>query len=257
MASSQANPQGRRNLEAAYTVTGEKMEEILSIGKSSVCMLNATSEDGVGFQGSAGFYKLEQNHWALITNNHVVQFTDNEFISSITLTFELHMGFSLKMRAEYVVHVTTSRELDATIIEITEEFMLKLKNLGVNFLKDKPAEVNQKVAFISYPNGAFSIDKGVIENVEGFTLSYYMGGDKGSSGAPILTWDFFAIGIHKWRGDDSGIVSLGAIRVGTSLKAIIEFHRSSSRSFTTIFKYFKIKFLHIVCNLHTYEWIRV
>ena len=137
MASSQANSHGRRNLEAAYTVTGDKMKEILSIGESSVCMLKTTNgEDGLGIQGSAGFYELKQHIWAIITNNHVVQFTDNEFICSITLTFELHKGFSLKMRAEYVVHITTSPELDATIIEITEEFMLKLKMLGVNFLKE-------------------------------------------------------------------------------------------------------------------------
>ena len=224
MASSQSN-QHKRSLEAAYTVPVQLMKEIISKAEASVCILKTAPRDElVGLLGSAGLYELKQNLWAIITNNHVVQFTDNEYICGIILTFELHGGFSLKLRAEYIEHVTTSPYLDATIIEITEEFMLKLKRLGINFLKVKPAEANEKVALISYPKEEFSIDMGVIETVEGFTLSYYMAGDKGSSGAPILTWDFFAVGIHKWRGPDSGIKALGAIRVGTSLKMIIEFH---------------------------------
>ena len=235
MASSQSK-QHERNLDASYTVTIQMMRDICSFGEASVCMLNAATEgDGLRFQGSAGFYELKQNLWAIISNNHVVQFTDNEFICGITLTFDLHGGFGVKMRAEYVEHVTTSPNLDATIIEITEEFMLKLKKLGVNFLKVKRAEANQQVALISCSNGAFSFDKGVIESVERFTLSYYMASGNGSSGSPILTWDFFAVGIHKGRGEHSGIMALGVIRYGTTLKDIIKFHRSSS-SFP-IFKY--------------------
>ena len=184
-------------------------KHMISNAEASVCILNTPlAEDVVGIQGSAALYELKPNLWAIITNNHVVKFTDNEFICGIKFTFQLHGGFSFKIRSEYIEHVTTNPFLDATIIEITKEFMLKLKNLGVNFIKVKPAEVNQKVALISYPNGVFSIDKGVIESVEGFTLSYYMGGDYGSSGAPILTWDFFAVGIHKWRGHDSGLRAL-------------------------------------------------
>ena len=74
---------------------------------------------------------------------------------NITLTFELHGGFSLKLRDEYLEHVTTNPILDATIIEITNEFILKLKRLGVNFLQVKPAKAKQKIALISYPNGKF------------------------------------------------------------------------------------------------------
>ena len=55
-----------------------------------------------------------------------------------------------------------------------------------------------------------------------------MDGDYGSSGAPILTWDFFAVGIHKWRGPDSGQPSLGEIRVGSSMLDISDFHRLES-----------------------------
>jgi hypothetical protein len=220
MARSQSN-QHERSLEAAYAVSVPKMKEIISTAETSVCILNTPPRgDFVGIQGSAGLYELKQSLWAIISNNHVVEFTDYKFICGITLTFELHGGFSLKLRAEYIEHVTTSHFLDATIIEITNEFMLKLERLGLNFLKVKPAEVKQKVALISYPKGEFSIDKGVIETVEGFTLKYYMAGDFGSSGAPIMTWDFFAVGIHKWRGRDS----LGEIRVGTSLLEITEFH---------------------------------
>ena len=100
--------------------------------------------------------------------------------------------------------------------------MLKLKNLGVKFLIVKPAKVKQKVALISYANGVLSIDKGLIASVEGFNISYDMGGGCGSSGAPILTWEFInsAVGIHKSRGN----ISLGYIRYGTSLEEIIEWH---------------------------------
>ena len=245
MASYQPNSH-ERNLEAAYNVPVPLVRAILSIAEASVCNLNtAPRGDIVGIQGSAGFYELKQNVWAIITNNHVVQFTDNEFICGIHLTFDLHGGFSLKIRAEYLEHVTTSPYLDATTIEITEEFMIKLKRLGANFLKVKPAEAKQKVALISYPQGIFKFDKGVIETVEGFTLSYYMAGDYGSSGAPILTWDFFAVGIHKWRGLDSGQASLGEIRVGTSLLEITEFHILEC---FPILKYCSLYWIRIYCN---------
>ena len=242
MASSQSN-QHERSLEAAYTVPVPLMKAIISKAEASVCILNTPTGDVVGIQGSAGVYELKQNLWAIISNNHVVEFTDYEFICGITLTFELHGGFSLKLRAEYIEHVTTSPFLDATIIEITNEFMLKLKGLGIIFLKVKPAEAKQKVALISYPKGEFSMDKGVIETVEGFTLSYYMAGDHGSSGAPILTWDFFAVGIHKWRGPDSRQASLGAIRVGSSLLEIIEFHILESFSMLKFANHILINFI--------------
>ena len=133
MANSQSNHH-ERSLEAAYTVPVPLMKAIISKAETSVCILNTPPrEDVVGIQGSAGLYELKQNLWAIISNNHVVKFTDYEFICGITLTFELHGGFSLKLKAEYIEHVTTSPFLDATIIEITNEFMLKLKRLGLNF----------------------------------------------------------------------------------------------------------------------------
>ena len=221
---SQSN-QHQRSFEIAYAVPVPLLKAIVSKAEASVCILNTPPRGDVfGSQGSAGLYVLKQNLWSIISNNHVVEFTDKEFICGITLTFELHGGFSLKIRAEYIEHVTTSPLLDATIIEITKEFMLKLKRLGLNFLQVKPAEAKEKVALILYPYGKFSIDKVVIETVEGFTLSYYMGGIYGKSGAPILTWNLFAVGIHKWRGRHSEQASLGEICVGSSLLEIIEFH---------------------------------
>ena len=79
----------------------------------------------------------------------IIEFTDYDFICGITITFELHGGFSLKLRDEYIEHATTSPSLDATIIEITNELMLKLTRLGLNFLQVKLAETDGRINLIS------------------------------------------------------------------------------------------------------------
>ena len=70
-----------------------------------------------------------------------------------------------------------------------------------------------------------------------------MAGDYGSSGSQILTWDLFAVGIHKWRGPDSGHASLGEIRVGSSLLEITEFHILESLSILKFANHILINFI--------------
>ena len=244
---SQPNPE-EVTMEGTYTVPVPLMKSIISYAESTVCILQtAPRGDICGIQGSAGLYEHESMLWAFITNHHIVQFTDIEFITNIHITFELRGGFSLKIRAEYIEFVSTSPNLDATIIGITKEFMLKLRHLGVNFLKAKPAVAKERIALISYPKGEFSIDKGEIESVEGFTLSYDVAGDKGSSGAPILAWDFCAVGIHKSRSNNP---RQGTLRYGTALQNIIEFHISKILPFLKYLSLFYIKNLYSSCT-HT------
>ena len=94
----------------------------------------------------------------------------------------------------YIVHVTTNESISRrnySIIEINKEFVyLRPKNLGVNVLRVKLAEVKQAVALISYRIGVFSIDRAIIEKVEWFTLSNLMFGDCGRQRHADFIWYF-------------------------------------------------------------------
>ena len=78
-----------------------------------------------------------------------------------------------------------------------------------------------------YIEGELSFDTGVINEIKDNKLYYYSVGGAGSSGSPIVQWDFRAIGMQS--GTCIEHRALGPIRCGTSLLAVAVFHLAASR----------------------------
>ena len=100
--------------------------------------------------------------------------------------------------------------------------------LGAKFLRVADAKPGDKVVMVQYPKGRLSLAFNVIESLEDHELRYHIGGDKGSSGSPILNWDCRALGLHR-RSElemDSAAPSktdpLGPTRVGSNIRAICD-----------------------------------
>lgn len=109
----------------------------------------------------------------------------------------------LILRHEDINCITTSKELDATVIELKKECITLLDQRHAKFFKITSARINinDQVAMVQYPNEIFAIDMGLIHQITASTLHYYRGGDFGSSGSPILRWNKYAIGLHFQRID--------------------------------------------------------
>ena len=153
---------------------------------------------------------------------------DPQFVCGSTINFK---GFGqLVLSPDDIRCVTTSAELDATVIELTEKCVSALKQRGARFLKITSAQLNNQVAMVHYSNGEFSIDKGIIYEINGKILHYYIEGDFGSSGSPILLWDVHAIGLHSGRERDNDNKILGSMRIATHLPDIVTFHLKSFES---------------------------
>ena len=87
---------------------------------------------------------------------------------------------------------------------------------------------------VQYPNGEFSFDKGIIHDINGKILHYYIAGNFGSSGSPILLWDLHVIGLHRGRDRDKDKEILGSMRIATHLPDIVTFHLNSISSNSAI-----------------------
>ena len=217
--------------ECGYVVPIHVMQSMIDNSKFSIGLLNVQQpNEPTPNQGTISLYEIAKNVFGLVTNNHMISQTDREFVSRCSIEFE---GFGqLILYAEDIACITTSRstELDATVIELKEQCVALLRKRGAKFLKIASARLNDRVAMVQYPNGVFSIDKGIIHEIQESTLYYYIGGDQGSSGSPILLWDFTsaglhkAIGLHSCRKPDLDHAILGHVRVATHFPDIVAFH---------------------------------
>ena len=86
-------------------------------------------------------YELANGRFGLITNNHVIPRIDPEFVCSSTFTFE---GFG-RLTPDDIRCVTTSAELEATVIELTEKCVCALKQ---RWERERPDTV-----FLTQPYG--------------------------------------------------------------------------------------------------------
>ena len=166
--------------------------------------------DTVGLQGTADLYELAEGVFTVATNNHVIPVTDTEFLVNIVFKFE---GLGPNTLSENdIKFCTTDKELDATVIELTDAGVKRLREFGAKFIRVTSASGGDK-----YPEGEFSIDKRAIHEIKNNEVYYYLGGALGCNGCPILLWDYRAIGIQKESG------TLVPIRHGNSLLAIAMF----------------------------------
>lgn len=221
--------------ECGYYVPIPTVYNLLDNAKFSVALLRVPPlpPNLNPAQGTISLYEIAKDIFGLITNNHMIPKTDIELICAAYINFE---GFGrLILSHNDIVCVTTDKVLDATVIELAEQCVALLKQRGAKFLKIASARLADQVAMVQYPNGVYSFDKGIIHDIRGSVLHYYLGSNFGSSGSPILLWNFQdkqtdftikAIGLHKQRDGNNGnsISILGAIRFATHLPDIVNFH---------------------------------
>ena len=223
--------QARITKECGYHVLVEKEENLKENSKFSVGYLIAAKvipPDNCQIQGTISMYEMTNGLFGLMTNNHEMPRIDPQFVCCSTINFE---GFGqLVLTPDDIRCVTTSAELDATVIELTEKCVSALKQRGAKFLKIKSAQLNNHVAILQYSNGEFFFDKGIIHEINGKILHYYTAGDFGSSGSPILLWDLHAIGLHSCRNRDKGKKFLASMGIATHLSDIVAFHLESRDS---------------------------
>ena len=94
---------------------------------------------------------LVEGVFTVATNNHVIHITDTNFLVNTVFTFE---GFGqIKLSEKEIKFCTTNRELDATVIELTEAGVKRLQQFGTKFIRLTTASGGEKS-----PEGEFSIE---------------------------------------------------------------------------------------------------
>ena len=172
--------------------------------------------DTAVLQGTADLYELAEGVFTIATNNHVIPITDADFLVNTVFTFE---GIGpIRLSEEEIKFCTTNKELDATVIELTDACVKRLQQFGAKFIKVTTASGGDK-----YPEGEFCIDRAAIQEIKDNEVYYYLGGALGSNGSPILLWDYRAIGMHTQSGTDIEHSALVPIRHVNRLLAIAVF----------------------------------
>ena len=211
-------------------------ESAFAQAKVSVCHVQAPPipPDTVGLQGTADLYELAEGVFTIATNNHVIPNTDADFLVNTVFTFD-SLG-QIRLSDEEIKFCTTNKELDATVIELTDACVKRLQQFGAKFIRVTTTSGGDK-----YSEGEFCIDKRAIHEIKDNDVYYYLGGALDSNGSPILLWNYRAIGMHK--PSETGIEhrALVPIHNGNRLLAI-------AVSQLTVLRYYSFR----IVNIHTY-----
>ena len=113
----------------------EVYESAFAQAKVSVCHVQAPPipPDTVGLQGTADLYELAEGVFTVATNNHVIPITDADFLVNTVFTFE-GLG-PIRLSKEEIKFCTTNKELDATVIELTDAGVKRLQQFGAKFIR--------------------------------------------------------------------------------------------------------------------------
>ena len=195
--------------------------------KECVCHVRAPPipPDSISGQGTADLYELAEGVFTVATNNRVIPITDTNFLVKIVFAFE-GRG-QIRLNEEEIKFCSTNRELDATVIELTDACARRLQQLGAKFIKVSTSSGGDKI-----PEGEFRYDKRAIQKFKVNDEIYYLGGALDSTGSPILLWGYMAIGMQTQSGSSHSSVehkALVPIRNGNSLLATAVFQLSASR----------------------------
>ena len=97
--------------------------------KVSVCHVHAPPipPDTVA-PGTADLYEMAEGVFTVATNNHVIPITDTNFLVNTVFTFE--GPGQIKLSKKDINFCTTNKELDATVIELTEAGVKRLQKFG-------------------------------------------------------------------------------------------------------------------------------
>ena len=109
--------------------------------------------------GTADLYELAEGVFTVATNNHVIPITDTNFLVNTVFIFE-GLG-QIKLSDKDINFCTTNKELDATVIELTEAGVKRLQQFGAKFIRVTTASGGDKS-----PEGEFSIDRGTIQKIK-------------------------------------------------------------------------------------------
>ena len=97
-------------------------------------------------QGTIAFYEIAPNKFGLITNYQMIPHIDPGFVCGSYINFE---GFGrLILRPSDIEAISTSEELDATVIELSESCVALLKERGARFLNIATARVGEEVTIV-------------------------------------------------------------------------------------------------------------
>ena len=159
MSSGGSSDDDKLNNEFSY-VTPEKVNGSAAQAKVSVCNVQAPPilPDTPGLQGSAALYELAAGVFTIATNNHVIPKTNDDFLFNTVFTFE-GLG-QIRLSKNEIKFCTTNEELDATVIELTEQSMKRLQQLGAKFIRLTTAREGNKISMAQYPEGEVSFVKG-------------------------------------------------------------------------------------------------
>ena len=155
MSSGGSSDDDKLNNEFSKRVNGSAAQ-----AKVSVCHVQAPPipPDTAGLQGSAALYELAEGVFTIATNNRVLKDTDTDFLVRIVFKFEGVDALSLSR--DDIKFCTTNEELDATVIELSEQCVKRLQQFEAIFIKLTTAREGDKIAMAQYPEGEVSFDKG-------------------------------------------------------------------------------------------------
>ena len=159
MSSGGSSDDDKLNNEFSYA-TPEKVIGSAAQAKVSVCHVQAPPipPDTAGFQGSAALYELAEGVFTIATNNHVLKDTDTDFLILIVFKFDGVEAISLSRNE--IKFCTTNKELDTAVIELSEQCVKRLQQLGAKFIRVTTAREGDKIAKAQYPEGEVSFEKG-------------------------------------------------------------------------------------------------
>ena len=193
--------------------------------KDSLCHVQAPPipPDTIGLQGTADLYELTEGVFTIATSR-VNPVTDANFLVNTVFTFD-GIG-QIRLREEEIKFCSTNRELDAIVIELTEDGVNRLKQFGAKLIRVSTTTSGGDKC----PEGEFCID---IESIQEINLlkinqinnevyyGYYVGSSLNSNVSPILLWDYRAIAMNNQTGTTgNGHRALLPIRNGNRLLAI-------------------------------------
>ena len=213
------------NNKFGYAPPVKVYESAFAQGKVFVCHVQAPPipPDTAVLHGTADLYELAERVFTVATNNRVIPITDADFLINTVFTFE-GLG-QIRLSEQEIKFCTTNRELDATVIELTEACVKRLQQFGAKFIRVTTANGGHK--YIA--DREFCIDKGAIQEIKDDEVYYYLGDALGSNGSPILLWDYRAIGMHNQSAPSIEHRALVPILNGNRLLAIAVFQLAVSR----------------------------
>lgn len=212
--------------EGTFAVPNADYTQMEALLSHSLCMVHHAGNQGTGSLINLKKFNGPSNFYTFMTCNHVVPTIDRAELCGVQLNFtDPNLG-TFFIQADWIQSAWTHHRLDVTVIEFTDTAFNFLNGKRAIFLPIEQPQVYDKVALFQFPNGVLSNDNDVILAISRNGLEYYIGGDGGSSGAPLIKWaTSHVVGIHRRRLEGQSnqpLVPFGYKRSGSNIIDIYE-----------------------------------